>query len=303
MRFTFSLLLLLTSIEIYSQSFNGFNLNNALVEPQEIKKGGPGRDGIPALNYPNFLKANQAIFLNDNDLIIGLTDEHKAKAYPIRILNWHEIVNDSINNKPIVITYCPLCGSGMVFNSVVNNQALTFGVSGLLYNSDVLLYDKQTESLWSQMMAKSINGKQRGRKLAILVSDLTTWGQWKQKHPHTKVLSDQTEHKRDYSKDPYQGYTSTEKTYFPVNASNNKVAAKERVLGLQVKNGFKAYPYSELAKSNGLIKDVFKGVEITIEFENDSATAILISPKNLISVSSYWFAWYAFHPYTKIYRK
>ena len=303
MRFTFTLLLLLGFIDIYSQTLNGFNLNNALVEPLEIKKGGPGRDGIPALNYPNFLNANEANFLNDTDLIIGLTDKGVAKAYPIGILNWHEIVNDSINNKPIAITYCPLCGSGMVFNSFVNGQTLTFGVSGLLYNSDVLLYDTQTESLWSQMMAKSINGKQSGRKLEILASDLTTWSQWKQKHPKTLVLSDQTGFKRDYSRDPYQGYTDTAKTYFPVNATNDKVASKERVLGVQVKNGYKAYPYSELAKLDGLIKDEFKGVAIEIEYDKDSETATLISPKSINSVSSYWFAWYAFHPYTKVYRK
>ncbi len=303
MRFTLSFLLLLGTIEAYSQTLNGFNLNKALVNPTEIKKGGPDRDGIPALNYPKFLTANQASFLNDNDLVIGLAEANEAKAYPIGILNWHEIVNDSLNNKPVVITYCPLCGSGIVFNALVNGKALTFGVSGLLYNSDVLLYDKQTESLWSQMMAKSINGKQSGRKLEMLPSDLTTWGQWKEKHPYTKVLSNQTGFSKNYAKDPYQGYTDTDKTYFPVNATSNKVASKERVLGVQVKSGFKAYPYSELAKSDGVIKDKFKGVEIEIEFDKESNTATLISPKNLNSVSSYWFAWYAFHPYTKVYRK
>ncbi len=302
MRFILSVLLLLGSIEIYSQTLNGFDLTNALVNPTEIKKGGPARDGIPALNYPKFLTANQAKFLNNNDLVIGIAVASETKAYPIGILNWHEIVNDSLNNNPVVITYCPLCGSGIVFSSLVNGEKLTFGVSGLLYNSDVLLYDNQSESLWSQMMAKSINGKQSGRKLEMLSSDLTTWGQWKQKYPNTTVLSDQTGFSRNYAKDPYQGYSATDKTYFPVNVTSNKLAAKERVLGIQVKSGFKAYPYSELAKSNGIIKDEFKGAEIEIKFDKESQTAILISPNNLNSVSSYWFAWYAFHPYTKIYR-
>lgn len=286
----------------FSQTLNGFDLTNALVNSAEIKKGGPARDGIPALNYPLFLKDTDVSFINDSDLIIGLTIGNQSKAYPIGILNWHEIVNDSIGNKPVAITYCPLCGSGIVFNSMVNGQSLTFGVSGLLYNSDVLLYDKQTESLWSQMMSKSINGKQSGKKLEMIPSDLTTWGQWKIDHPNSLVLSNQTGFKRDYSRDPYQGYTNTEKTYFPVNASSDKVPGKERVLGVQVKNGFKAYPYSELAKSNGLVTDEFKGVEISIQFNQKSETATLLNPKNLNSVSSYWFAWYAFHPYTKIFR-
>ena len=286
----------------FSQTLNGFELSNALIDPTEIKKGGPSRDGIPALNYPAFLSSDDAHFINDSDLIIGLTIGNHSKVYPIRILNWHEIVNDSLNNKAISITYCTLCGTGIVFNAIVNGQSLLFGVSGLLYNSDVLLYDKQTESLWSQMMAKSINGKQRGRKLEILPSDLTTWGLWKMDHPNSSVLSNQTGIKRDYDRDPYQGYTSTEKTYFPVNATSDKVVGKERVLGVQVKTGFKAYPYSELAKSSGLIKDEFKGVEISIQFDQKSETATLVSPKTITSVSSYWFAWYAFHPYTKIYR-
>ncbi len=288
--------------QVFSQTLNGFELSNALVNPSEIKKGGPGRDGIPALNYPQFLKADKANFLNDSDLIIGLTVENEAKAYPIGILNWHEIVNDSLNNQQIVITYCPLCGSGIVFSSLVNGKTLTFGVSGLLYNSDVLLYDKETESLWSQMMSKSINGKQSGRKLEIIPSDLTTWAQWKIKHPNSMVLSNQTGFKRDYTRDPYQGYTNTEKTYFPVSATSDKVPGKERVLGVQVKNGFKAYPYSELAKSNGSTTDEFKGVKIEIQYDKESQTAILSSPKNITSVSSFWFAWYAFHPYTKIYK-
>jgi uncharacterized protein DUF3179 len=302
MRTHLTLILIISiSLSSFSQTLNGFDLTNALITPADIKKGGPPRDGIPALNYPSFLKLNEASFLSDSDLVIGLVDGLESKAYPIGILNWHEIINDSINNKPVVITYCPLCGSGMVFNSSVNGKTLTFGVSGLLFNSDVLLYDKQTESLWSQMMAKSINGKQVGRKLEIIHSDLTTWGQWKQNHPNTLVLSTQTGFKRDYTRDPYQGYISTEKTYFPVNATSNKVPGKERVLGVQVKNGFKAYPYSELAKSDGVLKDEFKGVTIEIHFDIESNTAALLSPKDINSVSSYWFAWYAFHPYTKVY--
>lgn len=294
---------ILISTNSFSQVLNGFNISNALVNSSEIKKGSPPRDGIPALNYPQFLKSNKAFFLKDNDLIIGLEDDQISKAYPISILIWHEIVNDSINDKPVVITYCPLCGSGIIFNSVVNGLNLTFGVSGLLYNSDVLLYDKQTESLWSQMMLKSINGQQKGAKLEVIASDLTTWGRWKQNHPNTFVLSDQTGFNRNYDKNPYQGYTSTEQTYFPVSATSDKVNTKEVILGIQIKNAFKAYPYNELAKSNGIIEDSFKGVTVKIQYDKTSQTATLISPSNIVSFSSYWFAWYAFHPYTRVYKK
>lgn len=290
------------SMNVFPQSMNGFDITNALVNSSEIKKGGPARDGIPALNYPEFLTITEATFIHNSDIVIGLNIKNESKAYPIKILNWHEIVNDSLANEPMVITYCPLCGTGMVFDSFVHGKTLTFGVSGLLYNSDVLLYDKQTESLWSQMMSQSISGKQKGQKLEILPSDLTTWGQWKQKHPNTLVLSDQTGFNRNYSRNPYLGYEDTDQIYFPVSTSSNKLPVKERVLGVQVNNAFKAYPYSELSKKNGLIEDNFKGVEIKIQFDKESYTATLISPKNISSVSSYWFAWYAFHPYTKIYK-
>lgn len=303
MKLWLTLVLLFSTILSFAQTLNGFDISKALIEPSEIKKGGPRRDGIPALNHPQFLEAIQATFLYDSDLVIGLASEHDSKAYPIKILNWHEIVNDSLNNQPVVITYCPLCGSGIVFNSLVNGEVLTFGVSGLLYNSDVLLYDKETASLWSQMMFKSINGKQSGRKLKIIPSDLTTWKLWKDQYPNSLVLSDQTGFKRDYSRDPYQGYTLTEKTYFPVSSTSTKVYGKERVLGVQIKNGFKAYPYGELAKSNGITIDEFKGVEIKIQFDEKSETATLISPKHINAISSYWFAWYAFHPYTKVYHQ
>lgn len=303
MRISISLLIsILLFSSSYAQTLNGFDLSNALVEPSEVKKGGPAKDGIPALNYPQFLQAQDADYIQESDLVIGISIENDVKAYPIRILNWHEIVNDTINNNPVVITYCPLCGSGIVFNSIVNKVALTFGVSGLLYNSDVLLYDKQTESLWSQIMSKSINGKQKGQKLEIITSDLTTWGQWVGKHPNTLVLSTNTGYNRNYNKDPYSGYTSTEQTYFPVHIKSDKVPAKERVLGIQIKNSYKAYPYSELAKGNGIIEDEFKGIKIKIQYHKDFQTATLISPIDIISVSSYWFAWYAFHPYTKVYK-
>ncbi len=296
------LLILSFNLPALAQTLNGFELSKALINPLEIKKGGPGRDGIPALNYPQFVSSTEAIFLKDTDLVIGLSIGNEAKAYPINILNWHEIVNDSINEQPVVITYCPLCGSGIVFNALVKEQALTFGVSGLLYNSDVLLYDTQTESLWSQMMLKAINGPLSAKKLALLHSDLTTWKEWKERHPSSLVLSDKTGFKRDYRKNPYQGYTETKETYFPVNATSEKLPPKERVLGIQVKSGFKAYPYSELAKQEGIIKDVFKGTEINIRYNPTTKTAVLVSPQQINSVSSYWFAWYAFHPYTKVYR-
>lgn len=290
------------TLSIQAQTLNGFTLDNALVNPSDIKKGGPPRNGIPALDHPEFIPAQEASFLNDQELLIGVFLTNEAKAYPINILNWHEIVNDSIGGQPIVVTYCPLCGSGMVFSAFVKEQALSFGVSGLLYNSDVLLYDRQTESLWSQMIAKGITGKNKGKKLTFIPSELTTWKQWKEKYPQTTVLSTHTGYVRNYAINPYNGYEQTEQLYFSVTNTSNLLPAKEQVLGIQIKQSYKAYPFSELAKSQGSITDVFKGVKISIAYNKEAQTAVLESPKNLTASSSYWFAWYAFHPYTKLYK-
>jgi len=154
----FALLILLAPIESFAASKNGFVLDDALVPAKQILSGGPGRDGIPSLDYPAFIVARNADYLNEEDRILGIEVNGVARAYPIRILNYHEIVNDIVGGEAIVVTYCPLCGSGMAFNAEINNKSFEFGVSGLLYNSDVLLYDRQTGSLWSQILKTSVSG-------------------------------------------------------------------------------------------------------------------------------------------------
>jgi len=134
-----------------ARTLNGFDLRDALVPPQAIEAGGPPRDGIPAIDEPRFVEAAHA-GLTDRDRVLGLALGADARAYPVRILNWHEVVNDRVDGQPVAITYCPLCGTGMAFDARIDGQATRFGVSGLLYNSDVLLFDRRTESLWSQIV-------------------------------------------------------------------------------------------------------------------------------------------------------
>ena len=135
----------------------GFDTSRHSIPVDDIYDGGPGKDGIPAILHPKFISAEEAdqTFLKKSDRILGIVQNGQAKAYPIKILNWHEIVNDRIGGASIVVTYCPLCGTGMVFDTKVNGRELTFGVSGLLYQSDMLLYDHQTESLWSQIKSEA----------------------------------------------------------------------------------------------------------------------------------------------------
>jgi len=284
---------------------NGFILDHGLIPAEQIFEGGPAKDGIPAIDNPVFIYATDADFLRDTDRILGIEIEGIAKAYPVSILNWHEIVNDSTGENNYTITYCPLCGTGMAFNSIVNGEHLSFGVSGLLYNSDVLLYDRESESLWSQLLAKAVTGKHTGTKLGSLPLMHTTWQDWKRRHPDTLVLSRNTGYTREYDRDPYDGYQNSSSTYFPVvNKAPARYHPKERVLGLTVGNSHKAYAFIELNKhKNSRFADTFNGKTFTVHWNKEEQSGYFTDSNDEIvpTVQSYWFAWYAFHPDTKVF--
>jgi hypothetical protein len=275
-----------------SGQFNGFDVSNATVPRTEIRSGGPPRDGIPALLKPKFVKAGEATFLRDEDIVMGFARGGEARAYPIRILNWHELVNDTVGGQKIVVSYCPLCGTGMVFD----RGDRTFGVSGLLYQSDVLMYDHQTESLWSQLKMEAIAGSSVGQKLKWLPSAQMTWKAWREKHPGTLVLSTDTGHRRDYDRDPYAGYERDERTIFPVPAHNKSLPNKELVAGILVDGQPRAYPLSRLPAelTDGSLR-------IRYDAAPRSVTVTDADGKELPVVIAYWFAWQAFYPHTEVY--
>lgn len=285
---------------------NNFDLSNSLIPSKDILIGGPPRDGIPSIDNPKFLKANAAKFIRPADRVIGITINGESRAYPINILNWHEIVNDQIQGVPVSVTYCPLCGTGLVYEAKVKGRVLKFGVSGLLYNSDVLLYDRQTESLWSQILSKGINGPMKGQKLTMIPSSQTSWASWLKKNPNTKVLSTDTGFSRDYSRSPYGNYDQNSDTYFPVSARSRAYHAKERVLGITINGKHKAYPFVELGKlGTNSLKDTFQGQNLTINFDvaNRDGQVLDAKGKPLELVNGFWFAWYAFHQDTAVFKK
>lgn len=152
----------------------GFDLGNATIPLKDIKDGGLRRDGIPAIDSPEFLGIEEAKYLKEQNLVISVSHHGETRAYPIRILNYHEIVNDTIGDLSFSVTYCPLCGTGMVFNREIEGEVTTLGVSGLLFQSDVLLYDRASESLWSQLQMRSISGSRVGKQLEWLASEFIT---------------------------------------------------------------------------------------------------------------------------------
>ncbi|NET37239.1 MAG: DUF3179 domain-containing protein [Cyanothece sp. SIO1E1] len=282
---------------------NGFELSNLLIPSEEIRRGGPPRDGIPAIDRPQFMSAAFAKFLEEEEYVLGLYHKGVAKAYPIKIMDRHEVVNDRIKGEAVVITYCPLCGSGIAFVADVGGQKYSFGVSGLLYNSDVLLYDRETESLWSQIENQAIAGPSSGKRLEMLPTQFLTWGQWQSQYPNTLVLTTDTGYQRDYHKKAYAGYEASSRLYFPVAHESKKLKKKERVLGISIEGHYKAYPVKKLAKKKEGFQDMFADQKIWVRYDKAAGIAQFTdeSGEEIPSVSLYWFAWYAFHPDTKIF--
>jgi hypothetical protein len=264
------------AVDYDSRTYNGFNLNRASVPKDEIRAGGPPRDGIPAIDEPRFTAADGAGFLAPGDRVLGVVRNGVAKAYPVRILNWHEIVNDRFRGEAVVVSYCPLCGTGMVFSAEVDGRNLDFGVSGLLYNSDLLLYDRYSLSLWSQILGEAVSGAYVGTELTHLPASHTTWRDWRARHPDTLVLSRDTGYRRDYSRMPYDGYEESGRIYFPVANRDQRYHPKEKVIGLTLQGEAKAYPFTELAGRDTPFRDELAGTTITVHFDNENRTGRIL---------------------------
>lgn len=285
---------------------SGFDTTRHSIPLDEIRPGGPPKNGIPSIDRPRFLSAKDApAEIKPGDRVLGLTLNGEARAYPIAILNWHEIVNDTLGGQAVVITYCPLCGTGMVFDAQAGGERLSFGVSGLLYQSDVLLYDRKTESLWSQIKAEAVAGKMTGTKLHLLPSTHTTWAKWIEAHPGTQVLSRDTGHRRDYDHDPYYSYANgSGDLMFDVSRVNPVLPLKEIVIGIRIGEASKAYAFSDLEKA-APVSDRLGRVAFTVHYDSESRTALIrdTKGKELPTVVGYWFAWFAFHPETQVFKE
>jgi len=298
---------LLMTTSLQAKTMNGFDLSGGLLPMDEIFQGGPPRDGIPAIDNPQFVTAAQMQELGElepSDLVLGVSVNGIHKAYPIRILNWHEIVNDNFAEQPVVITFCPLCGSGMAFEAQLDGIDLDFGVSGLLYNSDVLLFDRQTQSLWSQIEKQSVTGNYQSRQLVDLAVQNTTWQRWREQYPDTQVLSFDTGYRRSYRRDPYAGYENSANTFFPVKFRAMGLHPKEKVLGLEHQGLAKAWPLVELAKAKLPLLDNIGDMQVMVHYDESSHTGHItdLQGQLLPAVSLFWFAWAAFHDDTLLYR-
>lgn len=188
-----------------------------------------------------------------------------------------------------------------MYDRKIDGRELTFGVSGKLYQSNVLLYDKQSESLWSQLKEEAIAGEMTGKRLTALPSVLTTWGRWRRDHPNTLVLSPDTGYARPYDRDPYAGYAESDGLMFPPSRVDRRLPSKVRVLGIEIQGDAVALPFERLAAAKTPLEIRIGGTEVTVRYDSASATAeALVRGQPIPAFTGYWFAWYAFHPQTKV---
>ena len=263
------------------------------------------KDAIPPLDFPKYESVDDANWLRDNDFVLGVEFDGDARAYPVNILNWHEIVNEVIGGKEIVVTYCPLCNSGIVFDRHLESKLLTFGNTGALYESAMVMYDRETESYWHQVGGRAIKGPLLEKRLVVLPSFLTTWKEWKNLYPGTQVLSLDTGFNRNYLRNPYLGYDALNSApAFPVSITSDALPPKEKVIGVIIGDTAKAYPV-RIARGQ-TITDEINGIQIEIvgDSTGQSAQVFFIEEgkkEKAPVTAAFWFSWFAAYPDTLIY--
>ena len=251
------------------------NVDKKSIDLSELKPGGPPKDGIPSIDDPKFVSINKADrWLSDNEPVIYVTMDGSAKAYPLQILIWHEIANDEINGEPIAVTFCPLCYSALVFHRKVDGKVLEFGVSGFLRNSDLVMYDRRTESLWQQFTGEAIVGDYTGTKLTQVPGQILSFSQFRASFPDGLVLSRNTGYRRNYGNNPYPGYDDiSNKPYMIKDLPDAEIPPMEKVIGVKLGEATKTYPYSKTMKER-VINDNIDGTQIVV-FHIDGATSAL----------------------------
>ncbi|MGH2538267.1 MAG: DUF3179 domain-containing protein, partial [Candidatus Promineifilaceae bacterium] len=245
------------------------------VDYAEIISGGPPRDGIPSLDDPDFIAPEAAAeWLAGNEPVIALAVSGEARAYPLQVLIWHEIVNDTVGGVPVLVTFCPLCNSAVVFDRRLDGAVYAFGTSGLLRHSDLIMYDRSSESLWQQFTGEAIAGEQAGRRLDFLPAALVNFDNFRAAYPEGAVLSQETGYQRPYGENPYAGYDTLGRSPFLfAGRPDGRLPAMERVVTVSAGGVDVAYPLSVL-KAAGVIHD-FQGGQDLVVFHTAGTSSAL----------------------------
>lgn len=242
---------------------------------REFRGGGPGRDGIPPIDRPKFETVTQAdAWLKPLEPLIHLQVGGDARAYPIQVLMWHEIVNDEVGGVPVAVTFCPLCNTAIVFDRRLDGQTLDFGTSGNLRNSDLVMWDRQTESWWQQAGGDGVVGELAGKRLEMLPASIISWADFRQLRPQASVLSRDTGYNRDYGRNPYVGYDRIDQSPFLFEGKlDGRLRPMERVVAVSLGGEDVAYPFSLLSQRY-VIADRVGGQPLVVFWQAGAASAL-----------------------------
>ena len=250
------------------------DFSNSVVDFDEIQSGGPPRDGIPALDDPRFISADRADWLHPDEPVIVVTVDDQSRAYPLQIMIWHEIVNDTIAGKPLAVTFCPLCNATLVFEREFDGRVLDFGTTGRLRKSDLLMYDRQTETWWQQFTGKGLIGEYAGRHLVEHPASIVAFEAFSDQHPEGPVLSRRTGHNRAYGDNPYRGYDRVDQSPFLFEGkTDSRLPPMERVLAVRVGERFRAYPFGEFREPT-VLNEKFAGRPIAVFAAGEALSAL-----------------------------
>jgi len=212
------------------EGWSATDFSKATVDLREIVSGGPPKDGIPAVDAPQFVPLGKRSELKGTEAVIGLEINGDARAYPLRILIWHEIVNDTVGGIPVAVTYCPLCNAAIVFERSTPHGILDFGTTGKLRHSDLIMYDRQTESWWQQFTGEAIAGRLAGSTLRVVPARLEAFGVFRQRSPEGRVLVPNDAAARDYGRNPYEGYDTSAVPFFYRGEARDGISPMARIV-------------------------------------------------------------------------
>jgi len=242
----------------------------------EIVSGGPSKDGIPAIDRPRFESVSEAAqWLDEREPVVVVEIGRDARAYPLQILIWHEIVNDEVGGTPVTVTFCPLCNTALAFDRRLDGRVLDFGTTGRLRHSDLVMYDRQTESWWQQATGEGIVGAYTGRRLRFVAAPITSWQDFRRSYPGGRVLSQDTGHDRPYGRNPYERYDTRSSPIagFFSSALDKRLPAMERVVAIDLTDGTAAYAFSLLARRR-VIHDEIGALPVVVVWAPGTASAL-----------------------------
>ena len=274
-------------------------LEGLRVPAEHILPGGPKRDEIPSVDAPRFASLEEATWVLAENPVIGVSLEGESHVYPVHVIERHQVVNDVLGGKPIVVTYDPLAGSPRAYERSVEGRVLEFGVAGLLYNANFLLYDRATESLWCQLRGDAIAGPLAGRQLRRIEARQETLASWLERHPDSRVLALPSD-TIDYRYSPFTSYWLSNRVPSRVDAEDPRFHAKEVVLGVAKDGKARAYLGSLVTAAGGSLDDEFQGRKLRIDYSSRDAVFRYQIPADVEVTEAYWFAWKAFHPDTEV---